>query len=227
MRVAAIVLAVAACSGGHEQTATLELVDPGAEPRTQLRYTFDELERDIAFVSVFDDKPQATFGDMRYRVTCERGRCRYQMVKFEVLGRGEDFEQMKKHVHGTIRLPASGPVGITPGSAMRTTPATPDLMRAAIVPFPDQRVGVGARWASIEGGERRTFQLVKNDGRALTIETAMTSANDAMKVEQRGQLRVSLADPFAKGTFKVVQTMKADPSIQMDEHATTLSLTID
>lgn len=226
-RAAAIVLAVAACGGGPEQTATLELVDPGAEPRAQLRYTFDKLARDVSFVTVFDEKPQDTFGDMRYRMTCERGGCRYQMVKFEVLGRGEDFEQLKKQIHGKIRLPASGPIGITPGTSVWTSPATPELLRAAIVPLPQQAVGAGARWTSIENGERRTFQLLKNEGAALIVETSIAAENAEMKVEQRGQLRVSLHDPFAKGVLHVVQTIKPNLSLQMDGHASERSLTID
>lgn len=223
MRVAAIVLAVAACGGAPEQTATLELVDPGAEPRVQLRYTFDKLEREVSFVSVHDDRPGETFSDMRYRVTCERGGCRYQMVTFNVLR--EDFAQIKGEIHGKIRIGASGPIGITPGSNVWTTPSTPELMRAAVVPLPEQAIGVGARWVSVENGLRRNFKLVKSDGVTLVVDTDMSAADADAKVEQRGQLRVSLADPFAKGTMTVQQTLLADPAKKLDEHTMTPTTT--
>ncbi len=221
MRLAAIVL-VAACGGETTKPGTLALVDPGTEPRVTLQYALGAFERDIAFVSEIDvESRKDTFADMRYRLKCGPNSCRYQMVKFEVLGEGSNFEGVKKAISGTIQVPANGLVSITADGMMKTTPSTPELFKSVLIPLPGDAIGMGARWTVTEPGgtATRTFRLVKNDGATLTIETRVEANDPQMKFAQAGEVAVKLTDPFGTGTLELVQTVPADPSIKMDTHS--------
>jgi hypothetical protein len=215
MRLAAVVL-IAACGGSTTTSGKLELVDAGAEPRVKLQYTLGAIERDVAFVSDVEDPPQQRFADMRYHVRCSPGSCRYQMVKFEVMGQGSDFDRVKKEIRGTIRMPANGLVSITTDTAMTSTPSTPELFKTAIVPLPADAIGVGARWKVSDQDGTRTLRLVKVVGSTLTIETRAEAANAQMGITVTGELTVKLSDPFGTGTLAIVQTLARDPSLKMD-----------
>lgn len=210
------------------QPHRIALRDAGREPRTSLRYTGAAVDRELRVQLSDRDHGRSTIADMRYRVRCKDTRCTYQMTRMgpddmpaEIQ---KDFERIVPNIHGGLDVPATGEVVVRSTSLMTTTPSTTEILELAVVPFPADPIGVGARWTVDRGPRHRTFTLVALDGQTATIAMTAQFDDEGASLTDAGSLTVSLVDPFARGQLAQSQVMKLGGS---DTHEIRMTLTLE
>jgi hypothetical protein len=245
-RAACVVVAalIAACGDSHRgppdpwapgsgssivaQPHRITLHGPGSEPRTVLRYTGAAVDRELRVRLRDRDHDRQVIADLRYRVRCKATRCTYQMTRMgpddmpdEIR---KDFERIVPHVHGGLDVPQTGEVVVRSTSLMTTTPSTTEIFELAVVPFPQEPIGIGARWTVQRGRRMRTFTLVAHDAATATVAMTAELSDGGAKLTDAGSLTISLADPFARGELAQVQVMDLGGS---DSHEFRMTLALE
>ena len=141
--------------------------------------------------------------------------CSYAVTRFDVHG-DEGINKMAKTVIGMVRPNAIGGFDVMPTTIVHMMPSITDLLRYAIVPFPKEPLGVGARWSLTEPDAKRTFTIVAITDATVTIDLDIVYVPDANSSgSSHGALEVSLADPIARGVVNGQGTIDRDPPQQI------------
>lgn len=173
----------------------LAVVSHGAEPRQVLTYTVGQLQRTVSF-DVVDDGMHVR---MAYTLSCTP--CRYQMTAFSIGGDATQMATLAKGVSGSIDTSPDGTATVS-ASLVKTTPSTSSLFETAIVRFPTEPIGVGAKWSVGTPTKSTVYTLRKLTEGGVQVELAGFEGNGDAIAHMTGTLTVSFDDLVARGTLQ-------------------------
>lgn len=193
-------------------TLTVELVEPGAEPREQLRYGQRAPSRQVEMATAdpdnrFDKSPMLVLIVSWSGVEVEGQTRRYIYEVVDVEGRTTsskpdafaDFRTLAGRASGT----GTGLERVSQTRGMRASPNPAEYIQMFEVPLPSEAVGLGAvwtrartvrtEWVIYRSFERpvvvsivtQRYTLAARDGDTLTIDYAMTEVPEDPQTSDR------------------------------------------